>query len=177
MDIIVRFAKEYDWEDMAEIHALSKKKAYSEIIHTDILDCAVNDKEYRDKHMKIRMQKRISLVADSDESDELLGFAQFVFGNESSNPSYANAELCSLYVHPNFQSVGVGTALLNRVKQLCRAGENYNLALFCLKENDSAIQFYKKNGGTIIKEQMLEFGDKEYPAVIFLFDLREHDGN
>ena len=50
---------------------------------------------------------------------------------KKTDAEYANSELCSLYVHPDYQSKGVGAALLKRVKDLCSVGNNKTLALFC----------------------------------------------
>lgn len=168
-DLIIRFAKDYDVEDMAEIHAVGKKVAYSGIIDNDYLDRSVNDLDYRNEQMWKRYDSRNSIVAELN--GDVVGFAQWVFGNESSNPEYANAELCSLYVRPNFKGYGIGTRLLNRVKKLCASADHKNLALFCLKDNLQSIHFYEKNGGKIIGEQMLMFGNQQYASAIFLFNL------
>ena len=46
------------------------------------------------------------------------------------------------------------------------------MGLWCLKENNSAISFYKKKGGIITTEKNLLINDKEYSEVALLFDLR-----
>ena len=171
-DFIIRFANDRDTEAMAEISALSKKRAYDGIVSDTVLNRPIEDKEYRDEQMRLRMKKRISIVAIDKATCNTLGFAQFVLGNEETDEEYANAELCSLYVHPDYQSKGVGAALLKRVKDLCSVGNNKTLALFCFKDNQNAVNFYTKNGGTIYKEQMHRFGDKEYDHVVFTFHLQ-----
>ena len=42
-----------------------------------------------------------------------------------------------------------------------------------LKDNKSAIDFYYKLGGNVIQEQMIQFDQKFYPALIFLFNIAE----
>ena len=172
MDFIIRFAKEYDIEEMAEIHAFGKKEAYSGIIDESTLNKSIDDSDYRIEQMLERYGKRNTIVAEKD--GEVIGFAQWVFGNESSSANYADSELCSLYIRPDLKGYGVGTKLLCRVKELCAAASHNRLALFCLKENLPSIHFYEKNGGKIIGETMLNFGNKKYASVIFLFDLATH---
>ena len=172
-DFIIRFANDRDTEAMAEISALSKKRAYDGIVSDAVLNRPIEDKEYRGEQMKLRMKKRISIVAIDKATCKTLGFAQFVLGNEETDEEYADAELCSLYVHPEYQSKGVGAALLKRVKDLCSIGNNKTLALFCFKDNPKAVGFYTKHGGMIFKEQKHQFGDREYEHIIFTFQLNE----
>lgn len=171
MDVMIRFARDCDLEVMAEISAISKKRAYDGIVTAEILDRPIQDKNYRDAQMAVRMKKRTSIVALDKATGQVVGFAQFVLGNEETNAEYADAELCSLYVYPDCQGKGVGVKLLQRVKELCSVDGNKRLALFCFQDNANAVKFYTKNGGTILKEQMHQFGDKEYPHWVFIFKL------
>lgn len=54
-----------------------------------------------------------------------------------------------IFVNTNNQCNGIGTSLLNKVKE----GRN-NLTLSVYKKNTKAINFYKKNGFVIISENM-----------------------
>lgn len=167
--VTIRFAKDYDIEEMAEIHAISKKEAYAGIIDDVYLNKSVNDKNYRLEQMLARYGTRNSIVAE--QNGAVVGFIQWVFGDESSGLRYAMSEVCSLYIHPNYKGLGIGSLLLDRVKTLCKAADCKNMQLYCLEQNTSAIGFYKKHGGTIVNKKMLEFGGKEYPAFVFLFNL------
>ena len=53
----------------------------------------------------------------------------------------AEAFLHHLYVHKDHQGMGVGTALLNAVKERFAAG----ITLKCLVKNTAALAFYKRN--------------------------------
>ena len=168
-DIIIRFAKDYDIEEMAEIHAFGKKEAYAGIIDDSYLDRAINDNDYRLDQMLQRYGSRNSLIAEQDGA--VVGFIQWVFGNESSGLGYAMSEVCSLYIHPQHKGLGIGSMLLERVKMLCKSAGCNNMQLYCLEQNVSAVNFYKKHDGTIINRTMLKFDEKEYPAFVFLFNL------
>lgn len=54
-----------------------------------------------------------------------------------------------IFIDSNNQGIGIGTALLNKVK-----GIKNNLTLSVYKKNTNAINFYKKNNFTIVNEQI-----------------------
>lgn len=68
-------------------------------------------------------------VAEIDR--EIIGYA-----------SLEGKELTNLYVHPNYQGRGVGTALLVRVQ----ASANEGLRLWTFQQNEGAVRFYERNG-------------------------------
>ena len=45
------------------------------------------------------------------------------------------------------------------------------MILWCLKDNKSSIEFYKKLGGTILKEKNAKIGDKEYKEYGIIYKL------
>ncbi len=45
--------------------------------------------------------------------------------------------------------------------------------LWCVKENENAINFYKKNGGVIAKEKKFTLASKEYNEVAFIYNLNK----
>jgi ribosomal protein S18 acetylase RimI-like enzyme len=51
-------------------------------------------------------------------------------------------ELTNLYVHPDYQGRGAGTALLALVKTVAKEG----LRLWTFQKNEGAIRFYERNG-------------------------------
>ena len=63
-----------------------------------------------------------------------------------------------IFIEENNQSKGVGTSLLNTVKE-----NRSNLKLNVYKKNTNAISFYKKNGFVITSENIdKNTGEKEY---------------
>ena len=47
------------------------------------------------------------------------------------------------------------------------------MIIWCLKENYSSRKFYEKMGGTIIGEKTINFGNKDYMEVGFLYNIKE----
>ena len=76
-----------------------------------------------------------------EEENNILGFISII------NNDYIGA----LFVHKSMQGKGIGSKLINFVK------DKYNkLSLAVYKDNINAVNFYKNKGFKIVKEQMNE---------------------
>ena len=97
---------------------------------------------YSKESLLKRLQKSSFLVAVLDES--LVGFANF------SKTNNGQAELFAIYLVPNMQHKGIGTALLeNGIQQL----ENPTTLTVCVeKENTIAMRFYQAKGFQFVEE-------------------------
>ena len=60
--------------------------------------------------------------------------------------AYNSEEVGQLYIHPNFQGMGIGTQLLNIAKE----GSNGSLWLFTFEINVGAQKFYERHGFKVI---------------------------
>ena len=45
------------------------------------------------------------------------------------------------------------------------------MGLWCVKENEPAISFYKKKGGVFTREKTFTIEGNEYSEIAFLYDL------
>lgn len=94
-----------------------------------------------------------------DENDEVLGYA---FTQLQEQPFSTNmVQFRSLFiddlcVDSSQRSQGVGRALLDHVKEEAKRLDCYEVTLNVWEGNDSAINFYKKNG-LKVKETTMEF--------------------
>ena len=62
-----------------------------------------------------------------------------------------------LYVDPEFQNQGIGTSLMNYLKQLSPSG----LTLWVFEENKGAIAFYEREGFVLVEKRDLEHANNE----------------
>lgn len=76
-------------------------------------------------------------VAEKD--GRVVGFACLVY------PEEKVVEIEALYVHPDFQKQGAGTALINEVCSLKKA-EGYTKLVLWTMENGPSLGFYQKQG-------------------------------
>ncbi len=60
--------------------------------------------------------------------------------------AYNETEISQLYIHIDYQGLGIGRTLLNRAKEQSSG----KLTLYTFEINESAQRFYKKHGFTII---------------------------
>ena len=113
-------------------------------------------KENACKFLQERLNREVVFVATTD--DEPIGFIairrDFLFGN------YVRR----IVIHKDFRSKGIGSQLLKYVEELTLASKLPNVFLLCSVGNARAIEFYKKNGYTIVGEikDFIDTGLHEY---------------
>ena len=125
-----------------------------------------------EKIAKIKKDYAISGFIVAEEEDEVLGFCRYVEENEfSKEQKEIEAEICALYVKPEWKRKGVGRLMieyaLNDLKQIGKS----KIILWCLKENDSARIFYEEMGGTLFAEKKIEIGNRMYDEVAYVFEV------
>lgn len=105
-------------------------------------------KEYWENHFEyVKSALPDAKIYVYTKNDEICGFIGM-------NGNYIEG----IFVKSDKQHIGIGTALLNKVKQ-----ENSQLTLNVYKKNVKAFGFYLKSGFEIIEEKDdTETGEKEY---------------
>ena len=155
--VLVRKANKEDYLDIANIHFTSWNLAYSSLLPKSYI-AQENDLSHKMKMWKeviahpnasiwiAHPNASIWIAYDSRDSDNYtnLGFiACFNKGN--------NYEITALYVLPEYQRLGIGSQLmhvaLNNIHDI-----NSSLSLWVLRDNVSAVSFYKKHGFVNSKE-------------------------
>ena len=81
----------------------------------------------------------------------------FVGAQATATP--AEFKLDKLYVHPEAQRQGIGSALLQHLAQRCRARGGKHLILAVNKNNAQAIAAYRKNGFEVRESVCVEIGN------------------
>ena len=167
-NITIRKAMYEDIPSIVDIKINGWKSAYKGIIDDEFLNSMK-----RDTHIK-RMQdnyKKTNIVV-AEANNKVVGFCRYLDNNSfSENIENADCEIIALYVSPELKRQGIETKMFNYVKQELKAKNKKNMVIWCVKENENSKKFYKKMGGTIIKEKQATFGDKQYPEVCFIFDI------
>ena len=168
-NIKIRNATLADIESVAKLHVDSWHETYAGIISQDYLDNMKNNLEKRIQRMKNEFNLRTMIVVTLN--DEIVGFSEFVFSNEFSKDLDIDCELCGLYIKNGYKHLGLGSIVFEYVKNLFKEKNKKKMGLWCVKENEPAISFYKKKGGAFIKEKTFTIADKEYSEIAFLYDL------
>lgn len=165
-DYVIRKNRYEDQEQMAHIKVDGWKNAYDRIISSSYLT-ALNYKEQTERY-QASFEEYKDYVFVAVRGDEVLGYSCF---NPTPNVDNFDSELVSLYIKPNEIGKGIGTELfIATCKQLISLGKS-NMIIWCLSDNDPAIQFYEKLGGKIVKTKDAKIGDNNYKEFGFYFHL------
>ena len=167
--IIIREATIEDIPEVAKLHVESWNKTYSGIISQEYLNNMKNNLSKRIDRMEKEFYLRKMIVAVIDK--EIVAFSEFVFSNEFSKDLDVDSELCGLYVKNEYLNRGIGTEIFNYVKNLFKENNRKKMVLWCVKENQNAVNFYKRKGGTIIAEKKFILAGKEYNEIAFEYKL------
>ena len=142
MNYIIREMVKEDTKQVQEAVKKSWNATYDGIIPIEIQDNFLKG-AYNDEMMKRRLEHSLMLVAEAD--DTILGFANFTPVNKKNH-----TELSAIYLLPEYQGEGIGSALLNAgIEKLENVKE---IQLDVEKENTIGTTFYKAKGFKVVKE-------------------------
>ncbi len=82
-----------------------------------------------------------------------------------------DCEITALYVKPDLKYNGIGTKLFKYVIDEFKNKNKTKMIIWCLKDNEPSKKFYTKMGGKIVKEKIMEIGDKNYLEVGFEYNI------
>ena len=91
----------------------------------------------------------------------------FVSGKK--NEKY-DCEIVSIYVDPQYQNQGIGKKLLEHEKMYFKNTGCKKMIIWTIKGFQNN-KFYEKNGGIIKEKKEIEYGNKKYPGIGFVFKL------
>lgn len=155
---MIRHATLKDVEAIATIITAAWKTAYKGIIDPDYADHLKIDK-YRDIFTQnINDEKEIILV---NHDTIVNGFVSGV-----ATAGQYDCEIVGLYVHPEYQHKGIGTALLKTMVDHFMIKGKKNLIIWTLNGAKNNL-FYKQAGGIKKEDKKLVIGGKLYSGVGF----------
>jgi ribosomal protein S18 acetylase RimI-like enzyme len=166
MRVKIREAVKSDLEDIQELNLESWLKAYDGIIPEEKMREGISYPEDRLLEKK-NDNKLIFLVAVVDE--KVVGTINFCFSKENTHDfvdtDEGEAQLRSVYMHPDYWGNGIGTRIFEEGKELLPNNIG-SLKVESLEENEIGRGFYSKLGFKQIARNKVElFGDK-YETVI-----------
>ncbi len=167
-NIIIRNVNEKDISSVAYIQVNGWKTAYKGIIDDVILNSMNKDEKI--KRFEGNYKKNGFVVAELE--NEVVGFCRYADSNEfTPNMQDIDCEITALYVKPDLKYNGIGTKLFQFVVNEFKNQSKSKMILWCLKDNEPSKKFYTKMGGKIIKERVIEIGEKSYCEVGFMYNI------
>ncbi|AUJ76338.1 GNAT family N-acetyltransferase [Bacillus siamensis] len=134
---VIRAMKASDIKQVRQIAERSWHHTYEGIIPRHIQDQFL-ESAYHDEMMERRLRHSLFLVAEEKEGRHL-GFA-----NATPVQKDGKAELAAIYIDPDCQGSGIGTALLKEC--IRQSGGIKELYVHAEKENRPALSFYQAKG-------------------------------
>ncbi|WP_404452175.1 GNAT family N-acetyltransferase [Virgibacillus necropolis] len=158
MNYIIRKMKKDDIQQVQEVAKITWNATYEGIIPLAIQENFLNA-SYNEEMLKNRLERSFIFVAE--ENNRVLGYANF-----SPVKDGGATELGAIYLLPETQGNGIGTALLNEgIKNIQDVNEIY---INVEKENITGKGFYKAKGF----ETVSEFDDNLYGHITKMVRMR-----
>lgn len=132
-------------EDISHVQNIAKiswNETYEGIIPLEIQDSFLK-MAYNDDMMNKRLENSCLVV--SEVNGDLVGFANFSRLNED-----GETELSAIYLYPEYQGKGLGTALLK--KGIDHLENTKKVFIDVEKENKTGLSFYQAKGFEIVSE-------------------------
>ena len=142
MSFIIREMKREDMKQVQDVAQKSWHSAYEGIIPRQIQENFLKV-AYSDEMMEKRLNESLIFVAVMN--NKVVGFSNFTTVNNA-----GQAELSAIYLYPNHQGKGIGTALLQQGIETLKNVKTIYIDVE--KENNSGIIFYQAKGCKVIKE-------------------------
>jgi GNAT superfamily N-acetyltransferase len=79
-------------------------------------------------------------------------------------------QIRSMYVDPDWQGKGVGSALFLQIRKELIERNAKNMMLWCITANEQARSFYEKHGGRLIEDVTLPEEFSVMPHIIYVWD-------
>lgn len=142
MNFIIREMLIEDTKQVQDVAKRSWNATYEGIIPNSIQENFLKG-AYNDEMMQKRLSHSLLLVAEAE--NKIVGFANFSPVNEK-----GQTELSAIYLYPEYQGHGIGSALLD--KGIIMLGNLKEVHLDVEKDNTIGTNFYKAKGFKIVDE-------------------------
>ena len=134
----VRRANIEDFIDIANIHFESWCAAYLGLLPESYISSKNNLFEKTEMWQELIVHPDVLVWVAYDTNQKTLGFIGYFKNND-------NYEITTLYVLPDYQGTGIGTALAKTsLQKILESNINAQFCLWVLESNAAAIDFYKK---------------------------------
>lgn len=142
MSLLIRKMKKEDTAIVQDVAVKSWNATYEGIIPAETQENFLNT-AYSDEMMERRLNNSLLLVAEAEHN--IVGFANYSPVNNE-----GKAELGAIYIYPEYQGAGIGTALLQEgIKHLNDVKEIY---INVERENKIGKSFYEAKGFVTVGE-------------------------
>ncbi|OIB55645.1 GNAT family N-acetyltransferase [Natrialba sp. SSL1] len=162
MEGAIRPATADDREAIREVARDTWHDTYNEL-ESDIIDETVDD-WYADDELERALSKPGTAVLVAETDDGVVGFTHGVVQEDEGN-------VLRMYVHPDHQREGIGTALHERLRDDLADFNMNRMRAIDLASNEGGRTFYEELGFEETGGGTVEMGDEEYEEVVYTLEL------
>ncbi len=161
----IREPERADAQALADMHIASWRAAYGQILPPRVIDEMSDNCEQRwIKYLSDPSDQFRRLLCDVD--GRVAGFAIYSASRDEGDDVQIMAELCALYVHPDFWGRGLGRALCLAVLDCIRQQQWSQIIVWTLRDNHRARVFYEQAGFEHDgKTKMITLMGEQFPEV------------
>lgn len=167
---IIRVAKLSDAVAISDIHIRSWQTAYAGIFPTDYL-------AKLDRIQRLRFWQHLLADADAcrhvlvaETKDKVIGFLSHGAARDAQFQEWR--EIYAFYIDPDFQSSGIGTALLNQTLTQIQNRGDMGAYLWVIAANP-ARYFYEAQQGHLISERLEPIADQQHRMLAYAWQFSE----
>lgn len=168
--MVVREGNKDDAKGVAKVHVDSWRSTYNGIISDQFLNnlsYEKSEKRFRDKVFSPNSSEYV-FVAENNQKD-IVGFV--IGGRNRTEHSNYDGEIYAIYILEEYQKQGIGTKLINAMKeQFIKIGIN-TYVIWVLIDNPSK-HFYEKIGGELVSTQTIQLGDEDLEEISYGFEVQ-----
>ena len=156
-ELKIRKVRPSDTEDMEEATRKSWMQGQKAFLTDEELGLARGSEEFRktEEDIERRLEKEDTFVLVAEVDEKVVGRIRMAWNGEAD--SFVNpeeAQLRSMYVHPDYWREGIGTALTE--KAFSKVPERFSVFVVeVFEDNESAVGFYRDLGFEAVEESSL----------------------
>ena len=160
--VSLRPATASDREEIREVARAAWHDTYDEL-DDETIDRTV-DAWYDDESFSEALEEPGTAVIVAERDDAVVGFTHgVVFEDEG--------DVLRMYVHPDHQREGIGTALHERLRSALEDFSMNRMRAIDFASNEHGRRFYEDLGFEKTDEATVEIGDEEYEEVVYTLEL------
>ena len=148
---MIRKIREADYEAAIKIVNENWKRVYVSYVNPELISdygCMSREEELRQDFVSHRLEEYVW-----DEEGKIL--ALLSFGDTEDVDKQGGFEIWRVYVSKDAQGKGIGKQLLNFAELAAKENGQNEIIIWAFKQNQKALDFYKKAGYQIDKEEYL----------------------
>lgn len=175
MEIRYRQIRKEDGYEWYTLLSRVWRASYAHILPEEYFDARDRSVESRAAEFTEELfagDRKIAYVAEHE--GKIVGL---IFGTLDSNYDYfkgSYADLVAIYIYPEYQGMGIGTALKDIFVKWARTKNADRYVVGVLKENHKARRVYESWGGRLSEhEQDYMIMGRGYPEVFYVFEIEQ----